>query len=143
MKRIFTLFLLTLFVGLTSWSQTYVNYDRDSRWFIGINGGATFHTQTEVPVLYRGGYGFTLGKSIGMHPGKVFSWDVRGRFLHAFFAGQGTEPYALDSTSNYGMFNYGTNLTQYEDSIGYFVPNFRTTAARFSLELVLNTNRLR
>ncbi|MBL7899440.1 MAG: hypothetical protein JNJ99_12955 [Crocinitomicaceae bacterium] len=93
MKRIFTLLVLTFITSLTATAQTYVNYDRDSRWFIGLNGGATFHTQTEVPILYRGGYGLTLGKSIGMHPGKVFSWDIRGRFLHAFYAGQQTEHY--------------------------------------------------
>lgn len=143
MKRIFTLALLTLFFGLSGWSQNYVNYNRDSRWFIGINGGGTFHTQTEVPVMVRGGYGFTFGKSIGMDPGKFFAWDVRFRFLHAFYAGQGTSQYTLDSTSTTGLFDYDTNLQPYQDSIGYFVPNFRTNVARFSLELVLNTNRLR
>ena len=118
MKRILTLSLLTLLFGLQGWSQnTYTNYDRDSRWFIGINGGGTFHTQTEVPVLGRGGYGFTFGKSIGMDPGKFFSWDVRMRFLHAFFAGQSTSAYNLDD-STYGLFNYGTNLNEYQDSVG-------------------------
>jgi hypothetical protein len=145
MKRIFTLFLLTLFVGITSWSQSHINYDRDTRWFIGLNGGATFHTSTETPILYRGGYGFTFGKSIGMDPKKFFSWDIRARFLHAFFAGQGTSNYALDSISSSTLSPLYPSaiLNNYQDSVGFFVPNFKTQAARFSIELVLNTNRLR
>src|SRR5688572_17827157 len=116
MKRLFTLFLLTFLVGASSWSQTYVNYDRDSRWFIGINGGTTFHTQTEVPVLYRGGWGFYFGHSIGMHPKKMFSWDVRYRFLNAYFGGQATSPYNLDSNSVNAITNFGPTLNQYKDS---------------------------
>ena len=142
MNRIFTLLFLTLFFGLSANSQTHVNYDRDSRWFIGINGGGTFHDQTENPYSVRGGYGFTFGTSIGMDPGKFFSWDIRARFLNAYFAGQGTSPYYLDSTSAAGLPLYpSSTLSAYSDSIGYFVPNFKTTAVRWSLELVLNTNR--
>ena len=145
MKRILTLTLLTLFFGLSGWSQNYVNYNRESRWFIGLNGGGTFTTRTEVPNLIRGGYGLTFGKSIGMDPGKLFSWDVRFRFLHAFYGGQSTTHYNLDSASasTLSPLYSPTIINQYQDSIGYFVPNFKTTIIRYSLELALNTNRLR
>ena len=143
MKRIFTLLALTFIFTISGFSQSHINYDRDSRWFLGINGGGTWHTQTETQQRIRGGYGFVIGASIGMHPKKLFSWDIRVRFLHAYVGGQSTDRYNLDSTSTSGLSGYGSNLNTYQDSTGYFIPNFRTTLIRGSLELVLNTNRWR
>lgn len=146
MKRIFTLLVLTIFFGLSSFSQrSYVNYDKDSRWFFGINGGATWHTRTEVDNILKGGYGFTFGRSFGMRPEKLFSWDLRLRYLHGWWGGQNTTPYLLDSASSASLpANYPSTVIQtYQDSVGSFVPNFKTQLMSGSLELALNTNRLR
>lgn len=143
MKRIFTLLTISLLVVFESFAQEYVNYDRDTRWFIGINAGATWTSQTEVPYQFRGGYGFTFGRSYGMERDKIFSWDLRARFLHAQVQGQATDRYTLNSTTSLGLSHYGPNLTTYQDSLGYFIPNYRTNILRGSAELVLNTNRLR
>lgn len=143
MIRIFTLLAFTVLTMGQSFAQDYVNYERDSRWFIGLNVGGTWTTQTEIPYRLRAGYGFTFGKSIGMNRDDVFSWDIRARFLHAQFQGQATERYALDSTSTIGLGHYGNSLQTYQDSLGYFIPNYRTNLLSGSLELVLNTNRWR
>lgn len=144
MRKYFTLFailLLTVFQGI---SQDNVNYQRDSRWFIGLNAGATWTSQTEVPYRIRGGYGLTFGKSYGMEPNKMFSWDIRARFLHAQIMGQATNRYNLDSTSTVGLENYEDSpLKTYQDSLGYFIPNYQTNLLKGSIELVLNTNRWR
>ncbi|MCB9223882.1 MAG: hypothetical protein H6582_06860 [Crocinitomicaceae bacterium] len=143
MRRLFTLLVLTFAFTFGAFSQkSYVNYDKDSRWFFGINGGATWHTKTEVDNLIHGGYGFTFGRSFGMRSQKLFSWDLRLRYLHGWWGGQNTSPYTLDSTTT-GLSAYNNNLQTYQDSLGYFIPNFRTQLMSGSLELALNTNRLR
>ena len=128
MKRIFTsLFFIFLF-GLSSFAQrSYVNYDRDSKWFVGINAGATWHTRTEVDNLLGPGYGFTFGRSFGMKPEKLFSWDLRFRYLHGWWGGQNTVATVLDSTSVSTLPSTypQTTMQTYADS-GGFIPNFRT-----------------
>jgi len=126
-----------------SFAQSHVDYDRDTRWFIGLNVGGTWTTQTEVPYRLRAGYGFTFGKSFGMEQDKIFSWDLRARFLHAQFMGQATNRYMLDSSTTPGLVQYGPAISAYQDSLGYFIPNYKTNLLSGSLELVLNTNRLR
>ena len=144
MIRIFTLLAFTVLTISQGFAQNHVNYDRDTRWFIGLNVGGTWSTQTEIDYRVRGGYGLTFGKSFGMRPGKMFSWDLRARFLHAQFQGQATDRYSLDSASSVGLNLYGQpTLQTYQDSLGYFIPNYRTNLLSGSLELVLNTNRLR
>lgn len=143
MKRIFTLLLLLTTFGFSSYSQkSHINYNKDSRWFFGINGGATWHSRTEVDNIIKGGYGFTFGRSFGMRPEKLFSWDLRLRYLHGFWGGQATDQYTLDSLTTVPS-GYSNNLQEYQDSTGYFIPNFRTQLLSGSLELALNTNRLR
>ena len=143
MKRIFTLLVLTVLFAFSGLSQkSYINYSKDSRWFFGINGGATWHTRTEVNNIVKGGYGFTFGHSFGMRPEKLFSWDLRFRYLHGWFAGQSTEHFTLDSTVTTAP-GYGSNLQTYQDTAGYYIPNFKTQLLSGSIELALNTNRLR
>ncbi|MFT4601504.1 MAG: hypothetical protein ACI857_001684, partial [Arenicella sp.] len=132
-------------VSSSGFSQkSHINYEKDSRWFFGINGGATWHTRTEVDNVVKGGYGFTFGHSFGMRPEKLFSWDLRLRYLHGWWGGQATNQHLLDST---GVANtpsgYGNSLQTYQDSTGYFIPNFKSQLMSGSLELALNTNRLR
>ncbi len=144
MIRIFTLLAISILTFGQGFAQNNVNYNRDTRWFIGFNAGGTWTTKTEVPYRLRGGYGLTFGKSFGMEPDKIFSWDLRARFLHAQLMGQSLTRYNLDSNSTIGLGHYGAgNLQTYQDSLGYFYPNYRTNLLRGSVELVLNTNRLR
>ena len=77
MKTLYTLLIIALFSTFGAQAQSKVNYN--SKWFIGVNAGGTYHSNTEVDVngLYRGGLGFTFGKSFGMEKGKLFSWDFR------------------------------------------------------------------
>ena len=142
MKRIITLLFLTSLVTANSFSQGHINYDRDSKWFLGFNGGGTWTSRSETQWRLQPGWGIVLGRSLGMKPHHFFSVDLRGRFLAAYFSGQSTQKYTLDSTST-GLDIYGSSLNPYKDSIGYFIPNYKTTLYSGSLELVLNTNRLR
>ena len=142
MKRIFTLLLLAFLTGTAGFSQGHINYDRDSKWFIGFNVGGTWTSQTEIKYRVLPGWGFTLGRSFGMLPKSPYCFDIRGRFLAADFAGQAISPYALD-TNFTGLSIYGNKLNSYQDSLGYFIPNYRTELVSGSIELVLNTNRLR
>ena len=144
MKRIITLLVLTLTFAISGFSQkSYVNYDRDSKWFIGLNGGATWHSRTETDNIVKGAYGFTFGRAFGMKPEKLLSWELRARYLHGWWKGQADYTYNLDSSTTGGLNNYGTSLQTYQDSLGYFIPNFRTELVSGSIELALNTNRLR
>ncbi|MEX1002135.1 MAG: hypothetical protein WDZ35_08470 [Crocinitomicaceae bacterium] len=144
MKKLFTLFILLTAITSSSFSQkSFVNYDRDSKWFIGINAGATWHSRTEVDNLVKGGYGFTFGRSFGMKPENLFSWDLRFRYLHGWWGGQSTTGYTLNDSTTSNLPAYGANLQTYQDTLGYFIPNFRTELLSGSLELALNTNRLR
>jgi len=143
MRKLFTLLTLTFLLAGSGFAQkSYVNYSKDSRWFFGINAGATWHSRTEVDNIVKGGYGFTFGHSFGMRPEKLFSWDLRLRYLHGWWGGQATNQFTLDSTTNYPI-TYGAPLQTYQDSLGYFIPNFRSQLLSGSLELALNTNRLR
>ena len=142
MKRIFTLCIFLFVFTAQSFAQSYVNYDRDSRWYIGLNSGVVWTSQTEMDWRLRGGYGLVLGHSFNKEPGKVFSWDLRGRFLHAWAVGQDTRRYLVDSTST-SIDYLGDNVQGYKDEYGFFVANHRTQLLRGSLELTLNTNRLR
>ena len=144
MIRIITILAISLISIFQGFSQNYIDYNRDTRWFIGLNGGGTWSTQTEIPYRFRAGAGFTFGKSFGMNQDKFFCWDLRARFLYAQFQGQSLNRYNLDSNSVAGLDNYNAGILQnYGDSLGYFLPNYRTTVLSGSLELVLNTNRLR
>ena len=143
MKTLYTLLVIALFSTFGAEAQSKVSYD-NSKWFLGLNGGGTYHSRTEVNVnaLYRAGLGFTLGKSYNMEKGNLLSWDFRFRYLHANYRGLSKSKYNLDTT-NTQQLNLGAVLDQYQQNYGYYVPNFNTKVNDFSLELQLNTNRLR
>ena len=145
MKRLFTLLFLATFFGLGAIAQEKVDYDRDSRWFIGANVGGTWTTQTETDWKLNFGYGFTLGRSFAMQPKSPISFDIRARFLNAYVQGQSTDRFTLDSTSTSQLQanGYSNVLNTYRDSLGYYVPNYRSRLWEYDLELVLNTNSLR
>jgi len=143
MKTLYTLLVIGLFSTFGAQAQGKVSYD-NSKWFLGINAGGTYHSNTEVDVngLYRGGVGFTVGKSFGMEEGKIFSWDLRFRYLFGAYRGLSNSQFALDST-NTNILELGSVLDEYQENYGYYVPNFATKVHDYSLELQLNTNRLR
>ena len=143
MKTLYTLLVIALFSTFGAQAQSKVSYD-NSKWFLGLNLGGTYHSRTEVNVnaLYRAGLGFTLGKSYNMEKGNLLSWDFRFRYLHANYRGLSKSKYNLDTT-NTQQLNLGAVLDQYQQNYGYYVPNFNTKVNDFSLELQLNTNRLR
>ncbi|PZE18511.1 hypothetical protein DNU06_01375 [Putridiphycobacter roseus] len=148
MKNLYTLIALILFTSLTAFGQGKVDYDSRSRFYLGFNLGGTYHSNTEVDVnsLYRGGAGFTFGYSFGMKPGRLLSLDLQLRYLLAAYRGQSDAKYTLN-TNTIDVLNDGSQptqaLTDYEAAYGYYVPNFHTWVNDWSLELKLNTNRLR
>jgi len=142
MKKFYTLIFTTILLTQTAFGQGKVDYN--NKWFIGINAGGTYHSNTEVDVnnLYRGGAGFTFGKSYHYERGNLISWDLRFRYLIAAYRGLAKQTYALDST-NTNILNYGDILKQYEQAYGKFNPNFHSWVSDASIELQLNTNYLR
>ena len=148
MKNLYTLIALILFTSLTAFGQGKVDYDSRSRFYLGFNFGGTYHSNTEVAVnsLYRGGAGFTFGYSFGMKPNRLLSLDLQLRYLLAAYRGQSDEKYALDSSSINILENNSKAalpLNDYKNAYGYYAPNFHTWVNDWSLELKLNTNRLR
>ena len=151
MKNLYTLLAFIIFSGLTAVGQGKVDYDSRSRFYLGLNFGGTYHSNTEVDVntMYRAGAGFTFGYSFGMKPKNLFSLDLQLRYLHAAYRGLSESRYTLDSTTTDGLvlnpqnIDPGLALTTYENEYGYYVPNFRSIVNDWSLELKLNTNRWR
>ncbi|HIP36704.1 MAG TPA: hypothetical protein EYG85_07600, partial [Crocinitomix sp.] len=143
MKKIFTILVLSLLISSPyAKAQGHVNYN--NKWYLGINFGGTYHSQTETEVngLYRAGFGFTLGRSFNYHKGSIISWDIRGRYLFAAFRGLANQNFLLNS-NNVNMLGLGSELSDYQQTYGYYRPNFHTWVHDWSLELQLNTNLLR
>ena len=66
-KTLYTLLIISLLTVFGANAQSKVSYD-NSKWFLGLNAGGTYHINTEVDVhdIYSAGLGFTLGKSFNM-----------------------------------------------------------------------------
>lgn len=120
-------------------AQGKLDYDHDSKWFWGFNYGGTWST-ADVNYKLHNGWGITLGKSFNYNYGKVFSFDIRGRYLRGTWYGQNTD--TSHFASNYsGIFSHeGMN---YKDSLGFTIYNHKTTTNRLALELVIHANRIR
>jgi hypothetical protein len=138
MKQIFTLIIFCFSFILTSKAQ-FVAYETQSKWTFGLNFGGTWST-TDVKYKTNGGWGFTLGRSFNYDYGRVFSFDLRGRYLGGSWYGR-----ALDSTNlgGYQGADYAGVLKPYMDTFGFSVNNFKAEVHELSLELVLHANRLR
>jgi len=137
MNRIITLFF-GLFLSLTLFGQSKVDYDNDSRWFWGLNAGTTWST-TDVTKKHDWGGGLTIGKSFNYNYGKPLSFDIRGRYLTGKWYGQDYDSTGFDSPN--AALSSGT--TNYKDAYGYSVLNFQTQLHEVSLELVIHANNLR
>jgi len=148
MKNLFTLFLF-MSISLSSvLAQGKVDYDTRSRFYLGFNVGATYHTRTEVDFnsMYRGAGGFTFGYSFGMKPNRLISADLQLRYLLGSFKGAAQTEYLFGSPTSLDVLGDGTTLPQindYNSAYGRYAPNFHTWVNDWSLELKLNTNRLR
>jgi hypothetical protein len=131
--KIFTLLLtLTWLLFSTAFGQK-LNYDRTSKWFLGLNAGATW-SSTDVKNETNGGWGITLGKSYNWNYGRRISFDIRARYLNGTWYGQDYDTSALTSYT-------GGPLSYYKDSFNMTVHNFYNDQHRLALELVLHANR--
>jgi hypothetical protein len=131
MKYFYTL-IVSLLVSTTLFSQK-VNYDNDSRWFWGLNVGATW-TKTDVPHKLDLGYGLMLGHQFNYNYGKPISFDVRLRYLTGLWKGYNTDSTNVSANPIYNEYN-----TQGQP----VVLNFGTRLHELSLELAIHLNKLR
>lgn len=122
------------FIALTlnHWGQR-LDYDHSSKWFFGINAGATWSC-TDVENETNSGWGFTLGKSYNWKTGRHVSFDLRGRYLHGNWYGQDFD------TSNLNAYISGP-LSAYKDTFNMTAHNFYNDQHRLAFELVLHANR--
>ena len=102
----FYIILFSLLISLTASAQVKTtNYN--SKWFLGFNTGATWSCD-DVNNIWKWrsnenyyeldndnygrtipfGWGVTLGKSFNYDYGRIFSFDLRGRYLHGKWYGQ-------------------------------------------------------
>ncbi|MDX1444615.1 hypothetical protein [Lishizhenia sp.] len=131
MKRIFTLLaILTLFTA----AAQKVDYDYNSRWYFGLNAGATWQT-TDVNTKLRLGSGFVFGKSFNMDRGRLLSFDLGVRYLYGYW--EGVDDFQTTNISaNAPVYNVYNNL-------GAFQQNFLSEQHAGDIELALHFNRLR
>jgi hypothetical protein len=112
-----------------------IDYDNASKWYWGLNLGGTWQS-TDVTNKTGAGWGITIGKSYNYNYGKVFSFDIRGRYLNGNWYGQDS-----DSTKLSGLLKNNA-LYSYQDSMGYTYHNFKSNVHRLSLELAIHLNAL-
>ncbi|MEY3237461.1 MAG: hypothetical protein RI883_1562, partial [Bacteroidota bacterium] len=134
MNKITTL-VFCLFLSFGSVFSQKIDYDNSSKWFLGLNLGATWQT-TDVANKFNAGWGLTLGKSFNYNYGKKISFDLRARYLRGYWLGQDYDTTSLASYT-------GSSLVQYKDSLGFSVNNFQADVHRLGLELVLHANGFR
>ncbi|MFM1853095.1 MAG: hypothetical protein RL164_413 [Bacteroidota bacterium] len=132
MKTLYTLLLCIVFT--TALQAQKINYE-SSKWFWGMNLGATWHN-TDIQSNSYNGWGLTFGRSFNFDYGHSLSFDLRGRFLAGQWYGQANEYSALGQNSNLALQPYLTGNNQY-------VHNFRTDVRELDFELVLHAAKLR
>ena len=132
MKTLYTLLLCIVFT--TALQAQKINYE-SSKWFWGMNLGATWHN-TDIQSNSYNGWGLTFGRSFNYDYGHSLSFDLRGRFLAGQWYGQANEYSTLGQNSNLALQPYLTGNNQY-------VHNFRTDVRELDLELVLHAAKLR
>jgi hypothetical protein len=137
MKRIITLVFLIVF-ALPSMAQ-HVDYDNDSRWFLGLNIGGTWNT-TDIKNRTYAGAGFIFGKQFNYNYGRRTSFDLRFRYLGGIWYGQ---DYDTTSLLNYSPAYMPFEYDAYKSNPGYTVNNFKTRTHEVGLELAIHANALR
>jgi hypothetical protein len=137
MKRIITLGICLL-TFLPAFSQK-LDYETDSKWFIGLNAGATWST-TDVKNKTNVGWGLTLGRALNYNYGKLFSYDLRLRYLGGNWYGQ---DYDTTNVTGNAFYDPAGPVRKYYDTLGYTINNFNNEAHELGLELVVHVNRWR
>jgi hypothetical protein len=132
------LLILGVLISSGLFSQKF-DYERDTKWNIGLNMGAVFQ-DSDIKLKTPGfGYGFTFGRSIYERPNGVFGLDLRFRYLRG--TTYGVDPNRLTLDSNNAFYNKTEH--NYLDSVGYTYLNNSTDLHDYSLEMVINFHRLR
>jgi hypothetical protein len=137
MKKLTTLGFCLFFLS-TSFAQK-LDYDRDSKWFFGINAGGTWHT-TDVKNKTHLGWGLILGRSFNYNYGKKVSFDLRLRYLGGNWYGQ---DYDTTNVTGNSLYYPDGEVAQRYDTLGYTINNFNNEAHELGLEFVLHINSLR
>lgn len=145
MKKLITLGICLFFFG-SSFSQK-LDYDKDSKWFLGFNVGGAWNT-TDVKNKTNFGWGLILGRSFNYDYGKKVSFDLRLRYLGGNWYGQ---DYDTTNVTGNSFYNPDGNVAQtygagsLADSAGYghTINNFNTEAHEIGLELAIHINSLR
>ena len=137
MRKVITLLIGIFYLTTNLFSQD-LGYDNNSRWFMGLNAGGTWHT-SDVQNKAGFGLGLTVGRSFNYDYGKKVSFDVRGRLLYGEWRGQDrkrTNFFVPDDVLSSGA-------TNYKDSVGYVFRNFSDEVGRLSVEVVMHLNSVR
>jgi len=150
MKKMYFIGCLIFLLGWSSTSSAqHANYTYDSGWFFGLNIGSTYQ-RSDVNDRYGLGGGFTIGKSITPREGRLLSLDLRLQALWGFTHGQDyarntslTDNSVFNGSRDSVQFTNSGRLASYQDSTGYVYNNYRMRLNEWSLDLVLNANRLR
>ena len=138
--RSFIFFIICSLTFITN-AQFKLDYDHDSKWYWGLNFGATWHT-SDIRTKLDNGWGFTVGRSFNYNYGKKISFDVRGRFLAGDWTGLNRKTTDITG-SEYDSSVYASVYHDYQTQYGYVVENFQTRINRLSVELVIHANALR
>ncbi|NQZ37060.1 MAG: hypothetical protein HRT58_15430, partial [Crocinitomicaceae bacterium] len=136
MKRIITLTLSIIFT-MTAFGQR-LEYESSSKWYFGLNAGATWNT-TDVQNKTYAGWGFLLGRSYNYDYGRKFSYDLRLRYLRGKWYGQDTDSTNLNHLGS----GYTGALSDYKDNLGYTVNNYEANVHELGLELAIHFNQFR
>ena len=145
MKR-FILYIIVLSTNLSI--GQHINYKDDSGWNLGLNIGGSWQTTEKYfndnDTAFNSpfaGYtrGFTFGKSLYEKENKIFSFDLRFRYLKGENSGWAAlaDSFA-DPNGYYSSINTGLN----DDSI-YSYHNYQMKFNEYTLEGVLTLNKLR
>lgn len=139
MRKITTFTLSLFLVATTLFGQGRLNYEKDSRWFWGLNLGTTWQS-TDIKNKNDFGWGLTIGKAFNYDYGRKISFDIRGRYLYGEWLGQNVT--FTDTVQGLPTSLSGGN-TDYATTYGGSVLNYSTRVHRFALELVLHANGVR
>lgn len=134
MKQILRIAFLLLISSSVFAQKT--RYEEKSRVFFGLNFGSTWHTSDVENIDHglRGG-GFIFGTSLNHNYGKMFSYDLRFRYLGGVWRG-------LDADTT-GAIIQNTAVSDLYGPNSAVIQNFRAGQHRASIELAVHFNSLR
>ena len=134
MKSIFTLGIAFLLICNVAFGQKF-DTETNSGWFFGLNAGAAWNS-TDVENKTKLGGGFILGKTLNMDYSSPLSFDLRLRYLRAYWEGQD-----MDTTGS--IIDKPAYSPYHNDTVGFAIQNFQNDVHHLGLELAIHANRLR